>query len=132
MNHGWLVRMLCFLTVTFLWTTPSWAFKRELRLPLFGCRGHFAASGSARHVEVRGEPNVKDHDVLSIDVKNVPLPPGTVLAVQVNDEVIGNITLNERQSGKLRLTSLKRKNLPKLDWGTSVNLKKIDGSLVTW
>lgn len=83
-------------------------------------------------MEVRGEPNVKDHEVLIVDVKNVPLPPGTVLSVQVNEDVVGNITLDDKQSGKLRLTSLKRKNLPKLDWGTSVNLKKIDGSLVTW
>ena len=132
MNHGWLVRLLCFLTLTTFGASPLWAEKRELRIPLFGCRGHFTASGAARYVEIRREKGVKDHDDLTIEVKNVPLPPGTVLSVHIEEEVIGSITLNNELSGKLMLTSLNRKTMPRLDWGTSIKLKKIDGSLVIW
>ena len=132
MRHSWLIRLLGFLIFVQTLSSPALAYKRTTRLPLLGCRGHFAASGSARYEEIRDESNTKDHEELTIEVKNVPLKPGTVLVVYVSDEALGNITLDRKQSGRLKLTSEFGKFVPTLEWGTNVMLKKIDGRLVTW
>jgi hypothetical protein len=132
MRHAWLVRAICFLCLIQCLTAPAWAYKRETRIPLLGCRGHFAASGNARFVEVRSERSVRDHDELIIDIKNVPLRPGTVLVVYVSNEAVGNITINSKLSGSLTLKAEGLQYLPSVNLGTSVVLTKLDGSLVLW
>ena len=116
----------------FLLTEPACAYKRESRIPLSGCRGHFAASGSARFVAMRNEPRQTDHEELIIEIKNVPLPPGTNLIVYVSDEYVGFINLNAKQSGSLTLTSSFGKIVPEITAGTSVFIKTIDGRDVMW
>ena len=132
MPTSYLTRACCFLALVSCWSTPAWAFKRDVRIPLLGCRGHFNASGSARSLTVRNEPSTLKLDELTIEVRNVPLKPGTVLVVYVDDETVGNIVLNSRQSGTLKITSETRKFVPTINWGTSVLVKKVDGSIVIW
>jgi hypothetical protein len=127
-----LVRFCVFVAAVQLLTADAWAYKTEIRLPLIGCRGHFAAAGTARFHVLRGEPKIDDQEELLIEIKNVPLAPGTILVVYVSDEVVGNITLNGKQSGSLKLTSALRKFVPPLDPGTSVMVKTVDGRLIMW
>ena len=132
MQKYWIIRFLAVLSGLQCLTNSAWAFKREIRVPLMGCRGHYAASGFARSVEVFSEANEKDRQEFVIQMRNVPLTPGTVLVVYVGDESVGNITLDAKQSGSIKITSDKHRHVPKLDWGTSVILTKIDGSIVSW
>ena len=69
---------------------------------------------------------------LVIDVKNVPLTPGTVLVVYVGEESLGHLMLDSKRDGTFRLKSDPRTFVPKLTRGSSVTLKKLDGSLVIW
>ena len=112
-------------------TLPALAYQREFRLPILGHQRHAAASGNARHITVRQQVGVRDHEQLIINIRNVPLSPGTVLVVNVHNEAIGNITLDSRRSGTLKLTS-EKSFIPELNWGSSVTITKIDGTLVAW
>lgn len=130
MWHAQPIRLFIFVFVVHCVTATTWADERATRIPLFGCRGHFAASGDARYIDVRNEAGVKDRQDLIIEIKNVPLRPGTVLVVYVNDEMLGNITLDSRQGGTFKLSSEDRRFVPKLNYGTNVMITKIDGRLV--
>jgi len=110
----------------------AWAYKRQNRIPLSGCRGHYAASGTARYVATRNEPRTPDQEEMIVEVKNVPLRPGTTLVVYVTDEAVGTIKLDANQGGTLKLTSAYKKFVPPLDEGTSVVLKTVDGRMVMW
>src|SRR5436309_267869 len=121
------VRVCLLLIAVHVLASPSWAFKREMRIPLIGCRGHFAGSGTARYLAIRNVAKEKDREELIVEIANVPLKAGTVLIVYVGDEQIGNIKLNAKRSGSLTLTSEFRKFVPPLDPGTTVTLKTIDG-----
>ena len=132
MHRGILIHSLLVVTLFFLLAEPACAYKRESRIPLSGCRGHFAASGSARFVAMRNEPRQTDHEELIIEIKNVPLPPGTKLIVYVSDEVVGYINLNAKQSGSLTLTSSFGKIIPEITAGTSILIKTINGRDVMW
>jgi len=112
---------------------PSvWASKRESRVPLQGCRGHYAASGSARHVTIRGEKKTTDSEELIVEIKNVPLKPGTTLIVYMTDEPVGTIKLDSKQSGSLTLSSSSGKFVPPLEPGTSIVVKTVQGRYVMW
>ena len=132
MHRGILIHSLLVVTLFFLLAEPACAYKRESRIPLSGCRGHFAASGSARFVAMRNEPRQTDHEELIIEIKNVPLRPGTKLIVYVSDDPVGSISLNAKQSGSLTLTSSFGKVVPEITAGTSVMIKTIDGRDVMW
>ena len=132
MPRGILIHSLIVFTLFFSLAEPAYAYKRESRVPLSGCRGHFAASGSARFVAMQNEPRQIDHEELIIEIKNVPLRPGTKLIVYVSDEAVGSISLNAKQSGSLTLTSSFGKVVPEITAGTSVMIKTIDGRDVMW
>ena len=130
MHDVQLIRLFSLLVFLQCFTATTSAYEKATRIPLLGCRGHFAASGDARYIEVRNESSVKDHQELIIEIKNVPLRPGTVLVVYVSDEVMGNITLDSKQGGTLKLSSEDRKFVPKLHYGTNIMITKVDGRLV--
>lgn len=132
MLRRWSVRVCLFLVMVQTLTSESWAFKREMRIPLLGCRGHYTASGAAKYLAIRNVPKEKDREELVIEIDNVPLKPGTVLVVYVGDEQIGSIKLDAKGSGSLTLTSDFRKYVPPLDVGTTIMLKTIEGRLVMW
>lgn len=117
----------------FLFATlqPAWAFRTESRIPLVGCRGFYAASGSAKYVRVRQERKL-DEEELVVEVKNVPLAVGTTLVVFVGDEVIGTIKLDSRLSGSLKVATAFGKFVPSIEPGTSVFVKTVDGRYVMW
>ena len=127
-----IIRVVALVVGMHCLTSLAWANKREVRLPLHGCRGHFELRGEARSTETWAETNRKDRRELVIEVRNIPLRPGTVLVVFVAEESVGNITVDANQRGFLKITSDQQKNVPLLDWGTSVILTKIDGSLVSF
>ncbi|WP_397570740.1 hypothetical protein [Schlesneria sp. T3-172] len=110
----------------------NFASAADTRIPLVGCRGHFAASGSARYVTFRNEARRPDQEITTIEVTNVPLPPGTVLAVFVTGTQIGTIKLDGNQSGSLVLNSKKKDVPPPIEAGTTVNIRTLDGKLVMW
>jgi hypothetical protein len=132
MLRWWTVRVCLCLLVIHAVASESWAFKREMRLPLSGCRGHYNASGTARYLAIRNVPKEKDREELIVEIFNVPLKPGTVLVVYVGDEQVGQITLDAKRYGSLTLTSDFRKYVPPLDVGTSVMLKTVEGQMVMW
>lgn len=133
MCHNGLLRLIACLAGLQLLTCPAWAYKFELKVPLTGCLGYFSATGSARHIRYLNEPNFKNHDEVIVEIKNVPLPPGTVLVVNFENEMIGKITLDKRRCGTLKLTSEDAGVVvPRMTVGTSVMLTKVDGSIVTW
>jgi len=124
---------VCFIAgFVLLFDSQAWAYKRENRIPLSGCRGHYAASGTARYVAKRGEPKTPDQEEMIVEIKNVPLSPGTTLVVYVTDEAVGTIKLDSKQGGTLKLTSAYKKFVPPLDESTSVVLKTVDGRMVMW
>ena len=132
MRSSTLFRLCLIVVVVLSFEAPAWAYKRENRIPLIGCRGHFAASGSARYVLVRDEKKADDREEMIVEIRNVPLRPGTTLVVYVTDEAVGTIKLDAKQSGTLTLTSSFKKYVPPIDAGTSVVLKTIDGRFVMW
>lgn len=132
MNRTGIVRLVALVVGIHCLTNLAWANKREVRLPLHGCKGHFELRGEARSTETWAETNRKDHKELVIEVRNIPLRPGTLLVVFVGDESIGNITVDARQRGYLKITSEQQKYVPMLDWGTSVMLTKVDGSIISY
>ena len=128
-----LIRLCLFVTgMVQLLNQQALAYKRENRIPLSGCRGHFAASGTARYVANRNESKTQDREELIVEIKNVPMRPGTTLVVYVTDEAVGTIKLDAKQGGTLKLTSSFNKFVPPLDESTSVVLKTVDGRMVMW
>ena len=127
-----LIRLCLIAGFVFVFDGQAWAYKRENRIPLSGCRGHFAASGTARYVAKRSEPKTPDQEEMIVEVNNVPMRPGTILVVYVTDEVVGTIKLDAKQGGTLKLTSSFNKFIPPLDESSSVVLKTVDGRMVMW
>jgi len=80
---------------------------------------------------VRNIASTRNHDELIVEIKNVPLPPGTTLVVYVGDELIGDFKLDARQSGSVKLDSEKR-FVPSIEPGSMVTLKTVEGKLVCW
>lgn len=130
MQVSWVVRFCCLLFVVHASATSASAYHRDYRVPLFGYHGNVTAMGSARYVGQFNEPNVKYLEELTIDVKFVPLTPGTVLVVYVDKEMVGTLTITNRQTGSLKVTSEERKYVPKIEAGTMVKLTKLDGTIV--
>ncbi len=127
------LKMLCLIAgFILLFDGQAWAYKRENRIPLSGCRGHFAASGTARYVAKHKEPKTPDQEEIIVEINNVPMRPGTILVVYVTDEAVGTIKLDAKQGGTLKLTSSSNKFIPPLDESTSVVLKTVDGRMVMW
>jgi hypothetical protein len=126
------VRAGLFLLVIVCTANPAWAYKRNFRIPLMASHGFYTASGTARYIAKFNEPNVTRYEELTIEVKNVPLVPGTVLVVEIDGETIGNFTLDRRQSGTLTITSETRKYIPNITSGSGVMVKKVDGTIVIW
>jgi len=130
-RSSWLVRCLFIIAISHGCSTEIWAYKRESRVPLVGCHAYFAAHGSARYLSVRNIASTRNHDELIVEIKNVPLPPGTTLVVYVGDELIGDFKLDARQSGSVKLDSEKR-FVPSIEPGSMVTLKTVEGKLVCW
>lgn len=117
------------IAITLSCSSDIWAYKRESRVPLAGYHGYFAAQGSARYQSLRNIPRTKDHDELIVEIKNVPLPPGTTLVVYFGDEVIGDFKLDSRQSGSIKLVSEKG-FVPPIEPGSIIALKTVEGKLI--
>ena len=132
MARSWMVRLFAALLVLQTLCEPALAYKKEVRLPLAGCRGFFAASGSATYTEVIADATQKASYELFVEIKNMPLPPGTILVVSVDEQTIGRVTLDSRRNASLRLTGDKKKIIAPLNWGSQVNLTKVDGTVVVW
>ena len=115
-----------------LFASPAWASKQTTKVNLIGCRGHFAASGWARHVVTRNEQKTPDQEETVVHISNVPLPTGTNLFVYIADEAVGTIKLDKERGGSLKFTSGIRKFVPSIDYGTSIEVKTVDGRLVMW
>lgn len=126
-----LLARICFLAIAVqALVSSASAFEKETRIPLVGYNKYLAASGSARLYEIRRVAKQKDREEVVVEVKNVPLTPGTVLVVNIDNEQVGNLTLNAKRSGTFKLTSDARKFIPKIDAGTSVTVTTVDGHLV--
>ena len=123
-----------FLTtvISFSFAIPASAIITESRIPLMGCRGHYAASGSARYVTIRNEQKKADEEITTIEIVNVPLPPGTVLIVYVSDKQVGTIKLDAKQAGTLTLKSGSKSYPPPIGPETGVYIKTREGKLVLW
>lgn len=132
MRHVLLIRLLCLVVAIEFFATPAWAYKRENRIPLVGCRGYFAASGAARYFAIRNVPKEKDREEILIEIHNVPLKPGTVLVVYIGEEAVGKITLDAKQSGSLKRISDDRVAIQPIEPGATVFIKTVDGRLVMW
>lgn len=132
MQRFQLVRLFLIVGFVLLFDSQAWAYKRVNRIPLSGCRGHFAGSGTARYVANRNEPKTDDGEELIVEIKNVPFRPGTTLVVYITDEAVGTIKLDANQGGTLKLTSSYNKFVPPLDESTSIVLKTVDGRMVMW
>ena len=132
MQRFQLVRLCLIASFVLLFDSQTWAYKRENRIPLSGCRGHFAGSGTARYISNRDEPKTPNGEELIVEIKNVPFRPGTTLVVYVADEAVGTIKLDAKQGGTLKLSSSYNKFVPPLDESTSVVLKTVDGRMVMW
>jgi hypothetical protein len=126
----WLMRVCLLLVLVECTASPAWAYRRDFRIPLLGCHEYFYASGTARYVAKLNEAKVTRYEEVTVEVKNVPLKPGTVLVVEIDDETIGNITLDARQSGILTVTTETRKYIPFIKAGSNVSIRKVDGSVV--
>lgn len=96
-----------------------------------GCRGYYAASGSARYVRIRQERKL-DEEELIVEVKNVPLAVGTILVVYIGEEVIGTIKLDAKLSGTLKVATSFGKFVPAIEPGTNVVVKTVNGRYVMW
>lgn len=130
MRWSWPVRLCCLTILMHSVATPAFAYKHESRVPLSGFRGYFTASGSARYLGKFNERDTKHFEELAIEVKNVPVVPGTVLTVYVDNEMMGTLTVTKHQTGLLKVTSEQRKFIPRIDAGSSVKLMKVDGTIV--
>ena len=126
------LRVFMILTFVLALTDTASAFKKQERVPLLGCRGHFAASGSAIYTTLRGEPKTPDGEQLEIEIRNVPLRPGTTLFVYVAEQPVGSIKLDAKQGGTISLNSSFGKFVPPVGPGTSVVVKTVDGKPVLW
>lgn len=130
MRLKFLIPLFCLIMAIQSSASFAWAFERETRVPLVGSNQYFAASGSARLYEIRRVNKQKDREELVVDVKNVPLKPGSVLVVSVDEEQIGKIVLSAKRSGSLKLTSEFRRTIPSVTAGTSVTITTLEGRLV--
>jgi len=126
------LRLLLTTLISLSFAIPASAINTESRIPLMGCRGHYAASGSARYVTIRNEQKKADEEITTIEIENVPLPPGTVLVVYVSDKQVGIIKLDAKQAGKLTLKSGSKSYPPPIDPATTVHIKTRAGKLVLW
>lgn len=126
------VRVSGFLAAALLCTVPVLGYHKESRVPLFGCHEYFNASGSARYEAKRNEQHVARSEVLTIDIKNVPLKPGTVLVVYIDNEQMGKITLDARQSARFVISNETHRHVPIISAGSIVMIKKPTGQIVMW
>lgn len=126
------VRLLITTILSLSFGFPASSGALESRIPLMGCRGHFAASGSARYVTIRNEQKKADQEITTIEITNVPLPPGTVLVIYITDKQVGTIKLDANQSGKLTLKSSFKQSPPPITPGTDVHVKTREGKLIMW
>ena len=124
------VRLLaCVLAVQGLSISSS-AYEREVKVPLSGSDAYYKAGGTAKLVTIWGEAGRLDREDLTIQVKHVPLPPGTVLVVNVGEHTVGHLVLDARQSGILKISAEGRKSVLRLTYGTTILLTTIDGKNV--
>lgn len=133
MPPAWTLKLLGIVVVVQALSMSAFAYTKEVRLPLAGCRGYFAASGSATYKEVFADSTQKASRELVVEIQNMPLPPGTVLVISVDEQTIGKVTLDSRRNATLRLTNTNsQKKIAPLEWGTRVNVTKVDGTIVIW
>lgn len=112
--------------------TPCLAYVDQIQMPLTGHRIYASASGTATFTEGFGQDQDRGA-VLTIEVQDVPLPPGTQLDVLVDDRELGVLTLDRQQRGTFKADSRTKKQLiPRLKTGSRVVLKLSGGPVVLW
>ena len=114
------------------WPGPCEAYVQRLQIPLSGHRSYPAAKGSVTFSESFGETDRTDGATLTIEVSNVPLPPGTELTVMVHEKEVGKLKLDKYRRGRLVLESGFRSSVPRLSTASIVTVKIPGGSTVVW
>lgn len=132
MSRTWFSRFLSGFLFLITLCGPAFAYTKEVRLPIAGRGRYFAGSGSATYTEVIADNVRKGSRELVVEITNMPLPPGTVLVIAIEEKTIGRVTLDSRRSATFRLTAENYKTIPILNWGSQVNLTKVDGTIVAW
>lgn len=130
MSQKLCLRFCLVIAISVCLTNHAWAYKRENRIILRGADKYFLATGEAKSLEVRREIKQKDREELTIELKNVPMKPGTVLVVFFADEEVGKITLDDKRSGQLKLSSETQKHVPLIGPGSVVHIKTPEGRTV--
>ncbi len=124
-----LIALVSFVTCV---SFPAEAATFHVEFPLAGKNLYGAASGTVSFTEFIGEPKRDDGTELTIEVKNVPLPPGTELRVYVHEMEVGKFKLTKDRSGKFALQAKYPKSTPRLKTGSLVSVKLEDGTIVVW
>ena len=65
-----------------------------------------------------------------VEIRNVPIKPGTTLLVYVSEILVGTIKLDAARNGKLKVVASSRNFVPPISAGTVVEIKTIDGHQV--
>jgi hypothetical protein len=111
---------------------PAAAVFSRTRLPLQGCRGFLAATGSVTYTKSYAETDMPDGEKLVITVNNVPLTPGTELLVYIHEKEVGSLKLDKRRSGRFEIKSSFRRLAPPITSGSFIVLMLDDGTKVMW
>lgn len=114
------------------WTAPCEAFVRRLQFPLSGHRNYGSGSGQVTFSESFGDVGRSDGVTLIVEVNNVPLPPGTELAVLVHEKQVGRLKLDKLRNGRLVLESGPGRRVPRLSAGSFVTVALPAGATVLW
>lgn len=108
------------------------AYVEYVTIPLSGYRLYSAGRGSVSFSQSYGADGVQDPGTLTIQVNNVPLPPGTELDVLVHEKQVGTLKLDQERNGRLVLKTGPKWSVPRLAPGSLVSLKLPAGSTVLW
>ena len=105
------------------------AYVRYLQFPLAGHRDYGSGSGQVKFSESFGDADRSDGATLIVEVKNVPLPAGTELTVEVDGKEVGTFKLDKLRNGRFILESGKGKVVPRLSTSSLVTVVSIHGEL---
>ena len=122
--------LLGMMSIVLFCVTPVFAYKSQQRVPLSGYDKYFLATGSAKYTTIANEPKMADHEELVVEIRNVPIKPGTTLLVYVSEILVGKIKLDAARNGKLKVVASSRNFVPPISAGTFVEIKTIDGHQV--
>ena len=126
------LRWIAILTLISAVPFPTEAALFHVQFPLNGRHEYRMGSGMITFSESVGEQKRDDGTILTIDVKNVPLPPGTELFVYIHETEVGKFKLTKQRTGRFVLEAKYPKSTPRIQTGSFVTLKLDDGTIVIW